>query len=406
MLKNVEADVARGMLYDLPAVCESETVMVADALGRVVAEDVFAKIPVPPFDRSPFDGYAFRGEDTVGATRDDPVRLKITEVIPAGVVPKFDIKPGHAAKIMTGAPIPRGANATIKFELTEELDGEVRIFEQIPPDTDIVYAGSDIKPGTRIAEGGAIVTPPVISSLANQGFTYVRVCKKPVITVISTGTELAEAGTELRPATIYNSNVHTISAYLAGVGALPRDGGVAPDLPEVIADKIGAALEESDMVITTGGASVGDYDWAVTSAERLGADVLFWKAAMKPGGAIVAAVRDGKVIVSLSGNPAAAVIGLLTVAMPYIKKLCGRRECFFPEVDVKLKEPFLKAGGDKLRILRGRLEIIDAEAYFTAENLGQESEKISTLTGCDLLGILPRGQGPLGRGAIIKAYRV
>ena len=404
MLKNVDADAACGMLYELPASRAIEQVTLSNALDRIVSGDIYAAIPVPPFDRSPYDGYAFRGEDTSRASRGDPAVLKLTEEIPAGKYPLYEIKAGYAAKILTGAPIPKGADSTVKYERTEYSDTEVRIFEPIKPDTDIVYAGSDVKQGQKIAQQGTVITAPVISSLANQGFTGADVYKKPVITVISTGAELCEAGESLRPAAIYNSNTHTLSAYLTGVGAAPVNGGVVTDDPGIIAARLDRAFPDSAMVITTGGASVGDYDWAVESAELLGAKILFWKVLMRPGGAIMAAVKGDKLLLSLSGNPAAAVLGLFRIAMPYIKKLCGRSDCFFPEISVALKDQF-KKDSPKLRILRGKLEVIDSRAYF-AESDSQGSEAVSSLTGCDLLGEIPMGSPPLPAGAIIKAYRI
>ena len=404
MLRNISADDACKTLYDISVTRRVETVSITESFLRVVSEKVLAKIPVPPFDRSPYDGYAFRGEDTSSATRTEPVVLKITEDIPAGTHPQYEITSGYAAKILTGAPIPAGADSTIKYENTEYSNNDVKIITPITPNTDIVYAGSDVKPGDEIAPEGAVITAPIISSLANQGFTNVQVFKKPVITVISTGSELCEVGEDLRPAAIYNSNVHTLTAYLSGVGAKVVNGGIAPDNPLVIAARIDQALRDSDMVITTGGASVGDYDWAVESMEQLEAKILFWKTNLRPGGAIVTAVKNGKVILGLSGNPGAAVTGLFRIAMPFIKKLCGMADCFFPEIDVMLKEAY-KKNSPKLRILRGRLEIIDSRAYF-AESSSQGSEAISSFTGCDLLGEIPMGSPPLPAGSVIKAYMI
>jgi molybdopterin molybdotransferase len=404
VLKNIDANDACNLLYGLPVAHRTANTALGDALMRVASAPVFANMPIPPFDRSPYDGYAFRSCDTSNASRSDPAVLKITEELPAGTPPRFEILPGTAAKILTGAPIPKGADATIKYERTEFSDSEVRVFEPIAPNTDIVRAGADIMPGDRLAYKGALITAPIISLLANQGLTHVGVFQKPLITVISTGTELCEIGTPLRPASIYNSNVHTLSAYLVGVGATPVNGSSVPDEPDIIAERIALALESSDMVITTGGASVGDYDWAVTSAERLGAEVLFWGVSLRPGGAIMAAVKDGKLILGLSGNPAAAVIGLLRVAMPFIKKLCGMAECFFPIINVALKSPLAKEN-PKLRILRGKLEIIDSKAYF-AESGGQGSETVSSLAGCDLLGEIPMGSPPLPAGTLINAHRI
>ena len=280
----------------------------------------------------------------------------------------------------------------------------MHIFKPIPPKTDVVYSGTDAKPGMTLAKAGTLVTAPVISMLANQGIARAEVYAKPVISVISTGSELCEVGETLRPASIYNSNVHTLSAYLTGVGADPVNCGSVPDEPGTIADLIGRSLESSDMVITTGGASVGDYDWAVASAELVGARVLFWKTSMRPGGAIMAAAKDGKAILGLSGNPAAAVLGLLRIAMPYIKRLCGRVDCFYPEIKVALSRPFPK-DSPKLRVLRGRLEIEKSRAFFV-ENGSQGSEDVTSLAGCDLLGEIPSGSPPLPAGTVIKAYRI
>ena len=267
MLKNIDVYDACKMVFDLPVTHMSETVRLGGSLGRVLSADVLARIPYPPFDRSPYDGFAFRGDDTLSATPENPAVFKITEELPAGAEPRFEITPGYAAKILTGAPIPKGADSTIKYEETEFSASEVRIFGQIPPNTDVVYAGTDVKPGQILAPKGMLVTAPVIFTFANQGFESVDVYKKPVITIISTGSELCEVGEPLRPAAIYNSNVHALSAYLADVGAVAVNGGSVPDEPELIARSIGRAVESSDMVITTGGASVGDYDWAVKSAE-------------------------------------------------------------------------------------------------------------------------------------------
>ena len=404
MLKSIDVEDAFKLILDLPIATATETVALGEAQNRVLSTDVCAKIPYPPFDRSPYDGFTFRGEDTRTASRDNPVRLKIKEEIPAGKQPEYEITVGSASKILTGAPIPLGADATIKFELTEFTETEVAIFEPIPPNTDIVYAGTDIEQGLLLAAKGTLITAPVISMLANQGYANLNVYKKPVITVISTGTELCEIGESLHPAAIYNSNVHTLSAYLAGLGATPVNGGSVPDDPNIIADSIAAALKSSDMVITTGGASVGDYDWAVRSAEIMGAEVLFWKVGMRPGGSIMAAVKDGKLILGLSGNPAAAIIGLLRIAAPYIKKLCGMKDCFYPEIMVALREDFTK-DSPKLRLLRGRLDIIDSTAFFSVSG-GQGSEDLTSFTECDLLGEIPKGSPPLPAGTRIKAYRL
>ena len=404
MLKNIEVDVAVKMLTGLPVTRETEPIVLAEAQGRILSEDVKARMSVPPFDRSPYDGYAFKGEDTKAACAEHPITLQITEEIPAGKAPSIKITTGHAAKILTGAPIPDGADATIKYEETEYSDSDVKIFAPVAPDTNVVRAGDDILAGTVIFTKGTCITAPMLGVLASQGYDKIPVYKKPVIMILNTGTELVEVGQPLPEAAIYNSNVYTLSGYLRDQGAEAKNAGVVEDDPDVIARRIGQALDASDMVITTGGASVGDYDWAVTSAETLGAEVLFWKTKMKPGGSLMAAVKDGKLILGLSGNPGAAVLGLIRIALPYIRKLCGYEELELDTVQVQLRQSFDKES-PKLRILRGRLEIQDGKAYF-AENEGQGNGAVFSLVGCDLLGEIKPGASPLPAGAVIKAYRV
>jgi molybdopterin molybdotransferase len=179
MLRNIDADEALDMLCALPVRLELETIPLDDAHGRILARELRAPISVPPFDKSPYDGYAFRGEDTLSASQERPVTLKITEEIPAGKAPAVEITTGYAAKILTGAPIPTGANATIKYEQTVYTDSEVTLFEPVPPDTDIVYAGSDIRAGTVVFEKGVRITAPMLGVLASQGYDKVSVFKSP-----------------------------------------------------------------------------------------------------------------------------------------------------------------------------------------------------------------------------------
>ncbi len=392
------------MLCGLPVTHETETVPLAAAQDRILSDSIRALISVPPFDKSPYDGYALRGADTKNASAGNPVTLKITEEIPAGKAPSVEITPGYAAKILTGAPIPEGADATVKYEETAYTDAEVTLFEPVPPDTDIVRAGSDILADTVVFEKGARITAAMLGVLASQGYDKVPVYKKPVVMILNTGTELVEVGHPLPEAAIYNSNVFTLSGYLRDMGAEAHNAGVVEDDPDAIAEKISAALRASDMVITTGGASVGDYDWAVTSAQKLGAEVLFWKTKMKPGGSLMAAVKDNKLILGLSGNPGAAVLSMMRLALPYIRKLCGYNRLRLPVVDVILKEPLMKAS-PKLRLLRGRLEIVDGKAYF-AENEGQGNGAVFSLVDCDLIGEIEAGSSPLPAGTVIKAYRI
>lgn len=404
MAKKISLDQAMELLAALPTAPGAETIPLYKAQGRVLAEDVCAVVNVPPFDRSPYDGYAFRGEDTAGATADNPVTLRITEELPAGKAPTVAVTPGTAAKILTGAPVPEGANAIVKYETTEFTEEYVKIFEAVKPNTDIVYAGEDVKAGQLLAEKGDVIRPAVAGSLAGQGLAEVKVFRRPRAIVMCTGSELLEPGEAPQPAKIYNSNIYTISAYLESLGVDCASGGSMPDEPELIAGRIRDAMEDYDLVVTTGGASVGDYDYAARSAELTGAKVLFWKISMKPGGSVVAAERDGKLILSLSGNPGAAITTLLRVASPYIKRLCGCKDTELEAMELVMKEPFKKKSPQQ-RLVRGRLSIENGVAYFISQD-GQGNGVVSSFIGCDVLGEIPAGSPPVNAGEKILAYRV
>ncbi len=404
MRKRVEADEACGLLLALPVSLNVERIPLSAAVGRVLAEPLRARYAVPPFDKSPYDGYALRGEDTAGASKETPVTLTLTEELPAGTAPTAEIEPGQAAKILTGAPIPPGANVTVKFEQTEFTDKTVTVFQPLKPESDIVRTGEDVMPGDLLAEAGAVVDPAVCALMAGQGMAELAVYCRPRVTLIATGSELVAPGQPLAPAKIYDTNTALLGGYLMRLGAEVTDGGILADEPNAIAAAIEHALAESDLVITTGGASVGDYDWSVRTAEMLGAEILFWKTAMKPGGSIMAAVKDGKVILGLSGNPGAAVIGLQRIAMPYLKKLCGRTDLLPERFEAYLERGFKKKS-PALRMVRGHLKFDGGKVLFCAHD-GQGNGAVRSLVGCDVFCEIPAGSPPLEAGTKILVYRL
>ena len=404
MRREIEVSEAQELLLQIPGKPDSEFVPISEALGRVTAEPVIANLPFPPFDRSPFDGYALIGKDTVSATPATPVALAVCREIPAGHMPEEAVTTGFAAKILTGAPIPSGADAVIKFEDTEFTADEIKVFAPLSADSNIIHAGEDIPAGTEILPAGALVGPASMGLFAAQGLKNVKVFKKPVISVINTGSELTEPGKPLPPGMIYNSSIFTLQGFLTRLGAAFLDGGVVEDDEAAIAARVREELAVSDMVLTTGGVSVGDYDYALAAAERAGADVLFWKVNMRPGGSLLAYTIDGKLVLGLSGNPGAAVLGLLLLGLPCIRKLCGRSDVKPEECIVKLANDMPKASPKK-RILRGHLEIQNGEALFV-ENSGQGGGDISSFVDCDLLAEIPAGSPPMLAGSNVKAYRV
>ena len=386
------------ILLDLDVDLKTEKVPVKDALNRVISDRITAKFDVPNFDKSPYDGYSIRGEDTQNATRENPVILKIIEEIPAGHYPQKNIQKGEAAKILTGGAVPKGANVNLKFEETEFDENYVKIFSPIEPNKDIIKAGEDTKKGSILVEQGDVLTPGVLGQISSQGIEFVNVYKKPLIGIGVTGSELLNSKEELTPGKIFETNSITFKGIFQNLGFEVKIYDIIPDEEEKIKKFIDESINEVDILVTTGGASVGDYDYAVSTLQDLGGEVLFWKTAMKPGGSIVASSYKNKTILGLSGNPGAAILGMYRVCLPYLKKLLGRRELFSKTIDVILKEDVNKKS-PRVRILRGYLEFINGKVYF-AEKSFQGNGILSSFIECDCFAEIPAGSYEVKAGTI------
>lgn len=400
---NISAQRGCELTLSLPAAPRTCTVPLFSALGRVLAQPITARIDVPPFPRSPYDGYALRSGDTSEAAPDRPVTLTLTEELPAGTCPNRPLAPGQAAKILTGAPVPPGADCVVKYEDTQFTSSHVTLFSPLSPGN-IVPAGEDVAAGTLLAGPGALLSAALAGAIAGQGIAHVTVYKQPLVSVVSTGSELLRPGEVLSPGKIYGTNLFTIGGLLSELGCVPADGGIVADDPEQLAQRLLEQLENADLVITTGGASVGDYDYTKRAVELAGGEVLFKKLAFKPGGSMLAAQLKGKAVLGLSGNPGAAAVGLLRVARPYLLKLCGRAEVFSQTARVCLRAP-LKKASPQTRFLRGRLVLEEGRAWFQ-ENPRQGNGCVSSLAGCDLLAEIPAGSPPLPAGTMVTVHRV
>ena len=394
MLKKVDYKDAREMLQVQRAVPKTETVGLCDAQGRIIAEDVTASLSIPPFDKSPFDGFAFRLSDVPGT-------LPLAGELPAGVSELPFLKENTACRIYTGAPVPPGADGVIKFEDCSCDGRQVTIGAFDPSNPNIIRKGENIAEGELLVPRGIMLGPAHLGVLASQGIASVLVYRRPKALIINTGTELSEPGQPRRPYGIYNSSFYAISSYLKRMGFCVEHGGTLRDDPELIASAVDAGLaSDADIVMTTGGASVGDYDYALRAAEASGCSVLFWKVNMKPGGALLAAERDGKVYAGLSGNPAAAVMSILFVLQPYLRRLAG--ECAEQRFVQAVLEKDMPKTGSAARMLRGHALYRDGQLYFS-EHEGRGNGDMASFINCDLIGIVPPGSPALKAGDIILA---
>ncbi|NPC92388.1 molybdopterin molybdotransferase MoeA [Bacillus sp. WMMC1349] len=292
---------------------ETEWVQLEDSLHRYLAKDVKADHHVPAFDRSPYDGFAIRASDTVDATKDHPLQFEVIDHIGAGAVSHKQLGPFQAVRIMTGAQIPDGADAVIMLELVktyrENEKNYMVLKRSVQSGENISKKGEDAEKGSVLLMKGTRITPGVIALLATFGYATVPVVKKPVIGIIATGTELLNVSDPLVPGKIRNSNANMVIAQVEEAGGKPLYLGKISDQLKESFEVIEKALKQVDFLITTGGVSVGDFDFLPDIYEKLGAKVLFNKVGMRPGSVTTVAQVNGKLLFGLSGNPSACFVG-------------------------------------------------------------------------------------------------
>ncbi|WP_407670285.1 molybdopterin molybdotransferase MoeA [Paenisporosarcina antarctica] len=320
-----------------------ETVGLFESFGRILIEPIIAQHDVPHFDRSPYDGFAIRSVDTAGATGDNRIEFSVIDHIGAGIVSSKTLTKNEAVRIMTGAPLPSGADAIVMFEQTIELGDSFTIRKPFDTLENVSLQGEDVKEGEEIIEVGSLIHPGTVALLATFGYDKVRVAKQPVVGILSTGTELLDVSEQLAPGKIRNSNGPMIAAQLARMGICFKMYGLSPDNLESSLEMVKRAEKETDCLITTGGVSVGDFDFLPAIYERLGAKVLFNKVAMRPGSVTTVAVANGRYLFGLSGNPSACFTGFELFVRPALLKMMGADKIYLPHTTAVLAEDFTKA---------------------------------------------------------------
>src|SRR5690625_3044279 len=287
----------------------TETVSLEDAYGRILAEPILAEHDVPPFNRSAYDGYAIRAVDSTDASSDQPASFRVIGEIGAGHIGEDPLGEKEAYRIMTGAILPENADAIVMLEETTETANGFTIERVFQTNDNISFQGEDAKQGENLIATGSFIHPGTIALLATFGYATVEVARQPVVSIISTGTELLDVSEELVPGKIRNSNGPMLEGQLDRMGIPYRSFGMMEDDLDACFELVKQALAESDIVITTGGVSVGDFDYLPEIYKRLGAQVLFDKVMMRPGSVTTVASVGEKLLFGLSGNPSACFIG-------------------------------------------------------------------------------------------------
>jgi molybdopterin molybdotransferase len=334
----------------------TEQVVFTDALGRVLREDVRATRDVPDGDNTAMDGYAVRADDIANA----PVALRVIENLPAGTVATKLVEPGTAVRIMTGALMPEGADTVAHVEITDAGSDVVTVHEPLKKGTNIRKRGEDMHAGDLVLADGTPIHAAEVGVLAGVQKPVVKVGRRPTVAILSTGDEIIDVGDEMSPGKVVNSNSYSLAALVREAGAIPRMIGIVPDTQEATVAAIESALE-SDFVISSGGVSVGAYDFVKDALDALGAETKFWQVAMKPGKPVVLSSVRGRLYFGLPGNPVSCMVSFLLFIAPAIRKAMGQNVNLLPPiVQTRIAAP-LKSRGDRRNYMRVRVVARDGE---------------------------------------------
>lgn len=376
-----------------------ESVPLASALGRVLAIDVAAVEDLPPFTNSAMDGYAVLAEDTGSASSSSPRRLVLAGEVPAGSVYAGTLRPGQAIRILTGAPVPDGADAVIQQESTTSGDGWVDILDAVTPGTNMRFPGEDVRRGARLTARGTEIGPAQVALFAALGIDPVRVTRRPRVAILATGDELMPAGETLQPGKIRDSNSPYLAAAVARAGADPWVLGIARDN----ADELRARLREAataDLVVTSGGVSVGNYDLVKQVLAEQGA-VEFWRVRMRPGKPLAFGAVDSTPLLGLPGNPVSTAVTFELFGRPAIRRMLGCADVNRPLIEVELEGDALPRI-DRRSYVRARLAF--RAGRLTALPTGpQGSHIITSLQGADVLLVVGEGTGAIEPGTLVPA---
>lgn len=393
--------IAKVMAYE--KLGEIEQVPIDSCDDRRLAETLMTMHPVPSFDKSPYDGFAFHSEDTTCASTSNPVEFEVVEQVGAGHVPKIKLARNQATRIMTGAQIPEGADCVAMFEICKELerDGQayVALKRRMQANQNIILKGSEIEQGIELVAKGTIINPGIKALLATFGYHSVSVVKKPVVGIFATGTELLDVDEELQPGKIRNSNAQMIISQVKRAGADPIYFGKLVDELESSFDAIKESLDQVDMLITTGGVSVGDFDLMPAIYQKLSAEVLFNKVAMRPGSVTTVAAFGDKLLFGLSGNPSACYVGFELFTRPIIQTYLYSNKPFLKRSQAILADDFPKPN-PFTRFVRGIQFIENAQMQVKVAGI-DKSNVVTSLAFTNGLIVLPGGTRGFTKGAVV-----
>lgn len=390
----------------------AEMVGLTEALGRILAEPVVARDSLPPFANSAMDGYAVRAADVAQASQDQPAQLQVVGEVAAGTVSDLTLTPGTAVRIMTGAPVPAGAEAIVPVEDTNEayraaerpLPAQIQIYRSVEAGAYVRHIGEDIQAGQPILPAGHALRPQEIGVLASLGVSQVAVVRRPRVGVLSTGDELIPVEAPLTPGKIRNSNSYTQLAQIQALGAIPVPLGVARDTLEDVRDRLQAGREANiDLFVSSAGVSVGAYDVVRTVLEE-GGNIGFWKVRMRPGKPLAHGTYQGVVYLGLPGNPVSAMVSFERFARPAILKMAGHTQLERPQVTAVLQDEIHSDGRESY--VRAVVERSDTDGYLATTTGSQGSHIMTSLVRANALLIVPEGVKYVPSGTQLAAMMI
>jgi len=392
---------------------EEETVHILESLGQVLAEDIKSEINVPPLDNSAMDGYAVISRDTSGASEKTPVSLRVIDTVIAGSISKQEIVSGTAVRIMTGAPVPAGADSVVQFENTDDEKRKesaphqpithVSILSEASPGLNIRRAGEDIARGAIALKKGTVIRPSEIGLMASLGYGKVKVIRRPVVAILSTGNELVEVDKPLPEGKIHNSNGYSIASLVKRYGFIPKMLGIARDDEEELLSKLKQA-QDADMLLTTGGVSMGDYDIVKDIIARDG-ELVFWKVRVKPGKPLAFGKIKGKDKIiphlGLPGNAVSCMVSFELFVRPALMKMMGKKNFAKPTIEVILEDTVKNNAG---RRLYDRAVIERRDGHYYARLTGSQSSGILTsMSLANGLVIISEDRKIVNKGETVQA---
>lgn len=388
----ISLEQALNILMDHVTHGKTERKTLEDCLGLVLSEDVYALLDMPPFSRSAQDGYALCSKDSIGATGENPVKLKVTGKIYAGDHLDVQVRPGEAVRIMTGAMVPAGADCVLRQEDTDEGEDVVQIYKEVEPGCSICFKGEEYKKGHTLLHEGTKIDAAALAVASGNGIMELPVYRRVKAAVVSSGSEVVEPGTPLTPGKIYNTNTVYMKARLHQLGAQVMMSRTVGDELEIMEDALKEVANQAELVITTGGVSVGQKDLTEEALLSIGAEILFHGIAIKPGMPTLAAEKDGVLFIGLSGNPFSAAIPFEMFVREILSLKMG-------DPDLKLRRETLTAvtgfskNSRRRRFLRGKAE--GKEVWLPDQ---QANGQMRSMVGCNCLIEIPAGSGPVKAG--------